>query len=1682
MAGYAFGYPVWGWTSNGNHTCAQAGIKYEQVLDTHTQVRFRVSGCMRSGDGTRNHFNRYFYVNVYVQYRLDGKGDWINLGSSGEGSTDYDLSYNPPGLETPATGWLYTPVINRQNSTSSRKIEFRAYVPKGAFDSNAQAVLSTQIRPKTAYVVSYHPGDSTSAPPQQLKYHDVPLILTNDTPEILIGHTFRNWNTALDGSGTTYERGATYTRNAPVTMYAQYEPNEYHVYYYDNYDGAPEPFDQTVTYNENWSIKDGSQRNKYWFLNWNTKSDGTGATYSAGVDMGQYTITADSAYYAQWTPAEYPIKYNKNADTTVNGMPKNQTKTSGQPIDLADNVPTRAGYDFLHWASTAQGETPTYNPGVTYTKDQALNLYATWSAAYCKVIYDGNATYDESVPEEERYNVDSESMPSSNIDVQRDLKWTIENKTPKRLYHTFEGWYTNSAATGTAYYPGEAGPIVTTATTFYAKWSRDQYSVTYYNKDSNISVPETVTQSCGDPVTIATATEASRATVTQSYAARFVVTADVNGVIVGSFESGGTAPINLWGYNYTTYDLNSWNTRMDGTGVTYTPGVQYTGTEKNSNLLLYAQWNINPPSAFPTIDSPDYDNIKVATITSKDEKGNEFESYVFKGWYRKGNLIPTITPEATSFTFNDDYKYTTGTPTTLYAKWIPTTYTVTYTNASTPSNATIKNMPTSLTYRLNENYSIPESIPIWQNDQTETLKDYSVVYNYQYNNIVYRETVGRRVEFKGWVNTKDKGDPPTLYQKGETYAPLTTIAGESLILIANWGKPIDASELHIPAERKGYSFDGWFKDPNYTDPPTLNEDGLLLPAEKRTDIVLYAKWVPWIYRITYAGLSHDVQEWPYDAAEINITEEIPIQSPTTNTYDVYYRDDRTTPINHFEVTKTYSFNNWKIVEDSDNGIYTPNQDIKSVFNGVDKARELWDESGIFKGYLLNLEPNWDITSIVPTLSFPSSDSIEDFAGWEIYSIRWDAQNERHEEKIATIDKDITEFTPPDDCSIAIYPITKSKTWSVTYDANGGYFDNNETIIIDSNSPQTIGNYTPQKSSSSSTYTITIHNERNISNPKQEIIITPTYTYSFDGWKDKNGTTYDNQSTINGNITLYAQWEKTLVDGTSETVKWATSPWEGYTFGGWYSDFRFITLISSDFSVDNYKPTKDTDIYAKWTVEKYQINYDVNGGRDRTRPGTQTKSYNEDITISNIIPTYSDHIFKGWRGELKSATNGIEDENAPLDNIKIGKINSDFAQIQAFYALSNSNTIAPEDDDWGTTKLEPTDNEPYLWGKIGIIWPDNNSSMVYTTPMYIGQQYHWEKTEEYGTLLRPGSGETPHPEYILDWTTKRPESWSENFDLYERITITWVTDLIQPKDVYSWNRDIILIAQWRKVETLTEWLSYWETTPASENEPGNELTLKVENGTETTYTDSSQLLNAVYKINNTDTYVYGQGYKLRLSLINPYGDINPETGKTQRLTRTVFVPAKATKDSKTGETTYSGYYELPPGVKVAEISAYDGAQISLSYQAHMNLDYIDVNMPDFYEITEQIAGQINRLQVPNQNITAMLKSKYYAKDANETTTYEHSLDSWSIYAIEGPQGVEFEISTVNNPTLTLYQLDSKGRLFIKNSPEEYLDLDEQINQCIFKGILNENDEYIVTSDVTNGLIINYRATIAQRVYI
>lgn len=72
---------------------------------------------------------------------------------------------------------------------------------------------------------------------------------------------------------------------------------------------------------------------------------------------------------------KFTISYNTNGG---NGSISNQTKIYGQDLTLSSTKPTRVGYTFIGWSTSANATTAQYQPGGKYTANSGATLYAIW--------------------------------------------------------------------------------------------------------------------------------------------------------------------------------------------------------------------------------------------------------------------------------------------------------------------------------------------------------------------------------------------------------------------------------------------------------------------------------------------------------------------------------------------------------------------------------------------------------------------------------------------------------------------------------------------------------------------------------------------------------------------------------------------------------------------------------------------------------------------------------------------------------------------------------------------------------------------------------------------------------------------------------------------------------------------------------------------------------------------------------------------------------------------------------------------------------------------------------------------------------------------------------------------------------------------------------------------------------
>ena len=153
--------------------------------------------------------------------------------------------------------------------------------------------------------------------------------------------------------------------------------NFYNIYtvQYNANGGSGAPSSQTKTHGKTLTLSSTKpKRDHYVFLGWATSQNATSAVYQPG---GNYTSNAGTTLYAVWKPEEYAVTYDGNGDD-VGNVPARHSKVYGMNLTLSALIPTRIGYTFLGWGTSADATSASYTAGASYTENKALKLYAIW--------------------------------------------------------------------------------------------------------------------------------------------------------------------------------------------------------------------------------------------------------------------------------------------------------------------------------------------------------------------------------------------------------------------------------------------------------------------------------------------------------------------------------------------------------------------------------------------------------------------------------------------------------------------------------------------------------------------------------------------------------------------------------------------------------------------------------------------------------------------------------------------------------------------------------------------------------------------------------------------------------------------------------------------------------------------------------------------------------------------------------------------------------------------------------------------------------------------------------------------------------------------------------------------------------------------------------------------------------
>jgi uncharacterized repeat protein (TIGR02543 family) len=284
----------------------------------------------------------------------------------------------------------------------------------------------------------------------------------------------------------------------------------------------------------------------YAFVGWNTQANGGGASYTVGASFTMDTLPV--TLFAQWTlDPTHTVTYDGNG--AAGAVPVDSgLYTLGQTVIVLGNTGglEMPGHTFVGWNTQANGSGISYAAGVDFTMGAAnITLYAQWTAdPTYSVTYNGNGNTSGSVP-----------IDANNYTAGATVTALANTGNLARTGYAFVGWNTQPAGNGVTYASGVTYQMGSQNVTLYAQWTADPTFTVTYNGNENTG---------GNAPT------------------------DVNSYLAGAMvTTRGAANLVRAGYSFT-----GWNTLATGTGIAYAAGATFT--IGSANVILYAQWAINP--------------------------------------------------------------------------------------------------------------------------------------------------------------------------------------------------------------------------------------------------------------------------------------------------------------------------------------------------------------------------------------------------------------------------------------------------------------------------------------------------------------------------------------------------------------------------------------------------------------------------------------------------------------------------------------------------------------------------------------------------------------------------------------------------------------------------------------------------------------------------------------------------------------------------------------------------------------------------------------------------------------------------------------------------------------------------------------------------------------------------------
>ena len=458
------------------------------------------------------------------------------LGTGGSGSVTATFDAEMPAASKPVrSGYTFIGYYDGEGTGSAQYYDENMHGVR-LWDSSTTTTLYAHWEP-VQYYIYFNNGYDDS-------YDHEGLLVTYKESETFnppiverVGYEFNGWFTQPNGGGSYISSYNYSTYTDDFTVYANWSPEIYTVYF--NRNGAladPTHLEGIVYFEEpyNYFMHDFStlEEPHYTFIGWNTKQDGSGEYITADTLV---SIAENHTLYAQIDPNSYPLNYDANGG--ILSGPDTKQVVYNTEFGPFPGV-TRAGYQLLGWVDISTAAYVDEHTIYSYMVggDPSITLQAQWQANpntpylvehYQQHIEDdeytlfmtddlsgttdttataeaktftgfsenttiasrkesGNIAGDGTLVlklyyDRDLHTVQYESNGGSSVNDTTEVKFeatiTAPTAPPTRTGYSFSGWYQEASLEHIWDFTND---IVTSDITLYADWSIDSYTITYH--------------------------------------------------------------------------------------------------------------------------------------------------------------------------------------------------------------------------------------------------------------------------------------------------------------------------------------------------------------------------------------------------------------------------------------------------------------------------------------------------------------------------------------------------------------------------------------------------------------------------------------------------------------------------------------------------------------------------------------------------------------------------------------------------------------------------------------------------------------------------------------------------------------------------------------------------------------------------------------------------------------------------------------------------------------------------------------------------------------------------------------------------------------------------------------------------------------------------------------------------